>query len=601
MVAPDNSIAQTRRDIATVGFVREAIQSIPAGGGANWNQNDPEAPGYVKNRTHWEEDNQTIIEWDGDRNGHEVITIVEDIAYVVRVSSLTPTIADVIGGTVVLHDNNNPGEYLEEILTEDNVLPGDYGCFMVGSTVIVVTDAPITISGITINSNGVYFMDSLDGTVKSLTYGSTVVHPLDEKWIPDSIARKTDIGQNPSQNGGLSAAAKEALMAVVEAVGIWDHPDHQELIDNLRNALYNAPVAAISAVYTQTRTVYAADALDVLRNDLVVTATYTDGSSAVRTDYTLSGVLTAGASTITATLDGKTATFEVQVAAARIPATGITLSSTALSITAGEAVRLVATVEPANSTDTVVWASSEEAVATVAQDGTVTPVANGSCKIIATAGDVRAECSVAVSLPLVGYNYGNPYLNYVDSDPTTLGKTDEELRGKWYSALYNGWGNSLGLPSRIFLHPFGPGTHYIRYVNRVLAPYLDFYAFANADIVSNPTKTLGKVGADGSNSGASVTRIGAFDNCELNDNDAYGRPNIGKWTTVDGSNEEVSDGFLMLFILTVPEGEYVFMGASEVADAKRIPGYSDKYPINDWYTIFADDPSGNILQIAREA
>ena len=57
----------------------------------------------------------------------------------------------------------------------------------------------------------------------------------------------------------------------------------------------------------------------------------------------------------------------------------------------------------------------------------------------------------------------------------------------------------------------------------------------------------------------------------------------------------------MLFILTVPEGEYVFMGASEVVVANRIPGYSDKYPINDWYTIFADDPSGNILQIAREA
>lgn len=57
MVAPDNSITQTRRDIATVGFVREAIQSIPVGGGANWNQNDPEAPDYVKNRTHWEEDN----------------------------------------------------------------------------------------------------------------------------------------------------------------------------------------------------------------------------------------------------------------------------------------------------------------------------------------------------------------------------------------------------------------------------------------------------------------------------------------------------------------------------------------------------------------
>ena len=411
----------------------------------------------------------------------------------------------------------------------------------------------------------------------------------------------SESGQNPA-GGGLSADAKSALMAVVDNIGYWKNPDPQKLKDDLRNALYNVPVAAISAVYTQTRTVYATDTLDVLRNDLVVTAAYTDGSSAVRTDYTLSGALSAGVSVITVVLDGKTATFEVQVATARIPATGITLSSTALSITAGNSVRLTAAVEPADSTDTVVWTSSEEAVATVAKDGTVTPVSNGFCKIIATAGDARAECAVSVSLPLVGYNYGNPYLNYVDSNPTTLGKTDEELRGKWYNGKFNAWGNALGVAGQNwFLYPFAPGTHYIRYVNRVQAPYLDFYAFANPDIVSNPTMTLGKVGADGSNSGASVTKIVAFDNCELNANDAYGRPSIGKWTTVDGSNTEIEEGFLMLFVLTVPEGEYVFITSPEANNPVRVPGYSDKYPINDWYTIFADDPSGNILQIAREA
>lgn len=402
-------------------------------------------------------------------------------------------------------------------------------------------------------------------------------------------------GQNPSQGGGLSTAAKEVLMAVVEGIGIWDHSNPQELIDNLRNALYDTPVAAISTVYPQTRAVYATDSLEVLRDDLVVTATYTDGSSAVRTDYTLSGTLSAGVSVITAALDGKTATFEVTVAAARIPATGITLSSQSISITAGEPVRLVATVEPENSTDTAVWASSEEAVATVAQDGTVTPVASGSCTITATAGEVSAGCIVKVTLPLPGWNYGNPTLNKVDTDPTTLGKTDQELQGKWYPARFNTWGNALGLPtSYVFLHPFGPGTYYIRYLNRIQAPYVYFYAFDHADIVANPTATLGKAGADDSNSGVTVTKRSTFD-CELNDD--FSRPNFGEWTSVTGSNNTQFEGFLMLFELTVPDGEYAFMVCENIAD---MPGYSDKYPLNDWYTVFRDDPSGNILQIARE-
>jgi len=419
--------------------------------------------------------------------------------------------------------------------------------------------------------------------------------------VPKPVTVTLPVGEGSGENvtqGGLSAAAKAALMAVVESIAVFTVDNPQELIANLRNAMYDAPVASISAVYTQTRTVYASDALDVLRDDLVVTATYTDGSSAVRTDYTLSGTLTAGTSVVTATLDGKTATFDVTVAAARIPATGITLSSESINITAGDPVQLVATVEPADSTDTVVWTSSEEAVATVAQDGTVTPVASGSCTITATAGDVSAECAVTVAMPLTGYNYGNPYLNFINSDPTTLGKTDEDLRGKWYSGMYNTWGNALGVNNqKWFLYPFGPGTHYIRYVNRIQSPPVKFYAFANADIVANPTATLGEVGASGSGSNAAVTKRSSFD-CELNDN--IGRPNIGQWTTVDSSAETIDDGFLMLFELTVPDGEYVFMTTTEASQAARHPGYSDKYPLNDWYTVFQDDPSGNILQIARE-
>lgn len=74
-------------------------------------------------------------------------------------------------------------------------------------------------------------------------------------------------------------------------------------------------VSSISAVYTQSGTVYDTDALDSLKNDLVVTATFPDSSTAVidAADYTLSGTLLEGTSTITVSYGGKTTTFNVTV------------------------------------------------------------------------------------------------------------------------------------------------------------------------------------------------------------------------------------------------------------------------------------------------
>ena len=74
-------------------------------------------------------------------------------------------------------------------------------------------------------------------------------------------------------------------------------------------------LSSISAVYTQSGTVYDTDSLDNLKADLVVTATYSDSSTATipSTDYTLSGTLTVGTSTITVAYSGKTDTFNVTV------------------------------------------------------------------------------------------------------------------------------------------------------------------------------------------------------------------------------------------------------------------------------------------------
>ena len=82
-----------------------------------------------------------------------------------------------------------------------------------------------------------------------------------------------------------------------------------------------------------------------------------------------------------------------------VPATSITLNASSQNLITGESFTLTATVEPAKTTDTVVWSSSNEAVATVS-DGTVTTAKAGTTEITATAGNVKATCTVTVSDPV---------------------------------------------------------------------------------------------------------------------------------------------------------------------------------------------------------
>ena len=71
---------------------------------------------------------------------------------------------------------------------------------------------------------------------------------------------------------------------------------------------------SINAKYTQGSTVvYTSTSLNSLKNNLVVTGNYDDGSTKTITNYSLSGTLKVGASTITVTYLEKTTTFNVTV------------------------------------------------------------------------------------------------------------------------------------------------------------------------------------------------------------------------------------------------------------------------------------------------
>lgn len=114
---------------------------------------------------------------------------------------------------------------------------------------------------------------------------------------------------------GLTDDIKQALLDCFEHVA-WTDEHGQDYVDALEAALYPpAELASISAVYTQSGTVYTTDSLDDLKSDLVVTAIYTDSTTETVTTYTLSGTLTEGTSVITVSYGGKTTTFNVTVTA----------------------------------------------------------------------------------------------------------------------------------------------------------------------------------------------------------------------------------------------------------------------------------------------
>ena len=146
----------------------------------------------------------------------------------------------------------------------------------------------------------------------------------DAKAVGDALALKADDSDvdaldtrvtalESGSSGGLTADIKSALLACFANVA-WASDDGQDFYDALDAAL-NPPanLSSITAVYTQSGTVYDTASLDDLKPDLVVTAHWSDNTTSTVTTYTLSGTLTEGTSTITVSYGGKTTTFTVTV------------------------------------------------------------------------------------------------------------------------------------------------------------------------------------------------------------------------------------------------------------------------------------------------
>ena len=169
-------------------------------------------------------------------------------------------------------------------------------------------------------------VDGLDTELKDIRVGTDgTVYPSAGDAVRDQVGGlKQDLeelqeeiegGGGGGGGGGLTDSVKTALLGLAQKVAYID-TNGATYYQNLYDALYPpAGLTRITAVYTQTGTVYDTASLDDLKPDLVVTAYYDNSTSRVllSNEYTLSGTLVEGTSTITASYSGKSATFNVTV------------------------------------------------------------------------------------------------------------------------------------------------------------------------------------------------------------------------------------------------------------------------------------------------
>lgn len=116
------------------------------------------------------------------------------------------------------------------------------------------------------------------------------------------------------------------------------------------------------------------------------------------------GLVTAiadGTTTITATtIDGTNLSASCLITVSSIPVAFITLNNTSLTLDLSETYQLTASISPSNATNkTIEWKSSNSLVATVSDDGLVTPIIPGNATITATTTDgtnLSASCQVTI-------------------------------------------------------------------------------------------------------------------------------------------------------------------------------------------------------------
>lgn len=174
------------------------------------------------------------------------------------------------------------------------------------------TDLPTAILSDTPSDTTTYSGNKINALLKEkIDTVNTNIGDFDEAEVDGEniIEMINNAGNN---GGGLSQSAKDALINCFNHVAWIDEngASYVQTLQNALNASTTAKVVSISAVYSGG-SVPSGSSLSALKENLVVTATYDDGTEVAVTGYTLSGSIAEGENTITVTYRKVTTTFTV--------------------------------------------------------------------------------------------------------------------------------------------------------------------------------------------------------------------------------------------------------------------------------------------------
>ncbi|MCH5329088.1 MAG: Ig-like domain-containing protein [Coprobacter sp.] len=215
---------------------------------------------------------------------------------------------------------------------------------------------------------------------------------LPETTTNPSVTWSSDNGTVASVNEGLVTALSIGTATITASTGnltatcdvtVEAMPAEQIILDQY----------VVSVNVGQTVTI-AATVLPAETTDPTIVWASNDESVATVTDGVIAGVAP-GTTVITATCGPAITSCTVTVLQ---PATAISLNENSLELEVGDIYDLIETVTPDNTTDVIVWTSSDPDVATVNENGIVTAIKKGETTITATCNEnVSASCTVTVS------------------------------------------------------------------------------------------------------------------------------------------------------------------------------------------------------------
>ena len=212
-----------------------------------------------------------------------------------------------------------------------------------------------------------------------------------------------------------------------------------------------------------------------------------------------SGVVTAKSANsfniIATTVDGNFADTAYFTAIA-IPVSGIALTPSSLSLQVGTSQPLTATISPSNATNkSVVWTSSNNAIASVSSSGIVTGIATGNANIYATSQDGNYTANVSITVIDAGEN---PLIHLKFNEGTgTSVSNSGTLGGSLTKTAIPSWSSNVPANSNsgTFSIDFGntAGNNYVE-SNAPISQLAGLTSFTITGWVNNRNSTTGSGG-----------------------------------------------------------------------------------------------------------